>query len=210
MDISTILIIEKDNVTRRLMNQLLTARGYDVLEAANPRDAESLVEQNVPQLAIVEFAGPSADSLDVARTLHSRRGTPVLASATGIDDLDVPSLVAEGVMGVLYKPFEAEQLYVAVLAAIQLGVRMAHARHKQSQLEIALTAERNTSIAIGLLMERFRLDADNAFEMLRGYARTRRRRLPDLASDIVNAANVFNGPQGLIDDSGLAGQKKPL
>ena len=60
------------------------------------------------------------------------------------------------------------------------------------QLEGALQARRETSIAIGIIMERRRLDRRAAFEALRSQARSQRRRIHDVAADIVNALDALN------------------
>ena len=60
------------------------------------------------------------------------------------------------------------------------------------QLGQALQERRETSIAIGIIMERRRLDRRQAFETLRGQARSQRRRLHDVAADIVNALDALN------------------
>ena len=60
------------------------------------------------------------------------------------------------------------------------------------QLGQALQARRETSIAVGIIMERRRLDRRQAFEALRSQARSQRRRLHDVAADIVNALDALN------------------
>lgn len=60
------------------------------------------------------------------------------------------------------------------------------------QLGQALEARRETSMAIGIIMERRRLDRRAAFEALRSQARSQRRRIQDLAADIVNALDALN------------------
>ena len=60
------------------------------------------------------------------------------------------------------------------------------------QLGQALQARRETSIAVGIIMERRRLAQGAAFETLRSQARSQRRRLRDVAADIVNALEALN------------------
>ena len=60
------------------------------------------------------------------------------------------------------------------------------------QLGQALQARRETSMAIGIIMERRRLDRQAAFEALRSQARSQRRRIHDVAADIVNALDALN------------------
>jgi response regulator NasT len=65
-------------------------------------------------------------------------------------------------------------------------------KETEAHLNIALASGRETSIAIGLLMERFRLNADEAFEALRSFARGERRKVKDVAADMISAAETIN------------------
>jgi phosphogluconate dehydratase len=65
-------------------------------------------------------------------------------------------------------------------------------RETGRQLQTALDADRDVSLAIGIVMERRRLGRQDAFELLRGQARTERRKLIELAREIVLAAEKLN------------------
>ena len=58
-----------------------------------------------------------------------------------------------------------------------------------SQLEHALTARVRVEQAIGVLAERHRLRTRDAFDLLRSAARTRGRRVIDVAEDVVSSAS---------------------
>ena len=58
-----------------------------------------------------------------------------------------------------------------------------------SQLEHALTARVRMEQAIGVLAERHRLRTRDAFDLLRSAARTRGRRVLEIAEDVVNSAS---------------------
>ena len=60
------------------------------------------------------------------------------------------------------------------------------------QLGEALQARRETSMAVGIIMERRRLNRRAAFEVLRARARAQRRRIHDVAQDLVNALDALN------------------
>jgi response regulator NasT len=47
-------------------------------------------------------------------------------------------------------------------------------------------------MAIGVIMERRRLDRHQAFEVLRTSARTQRRKIGELAQELLSAAEVLN------------------
>ena len=69
---------------------------------------------------------------------------------------------------------------------------MADLRDSEFHLNRALSQARATSVAIGVLMERHRLDEDAAFQMLRAKARASRRKLADLAEELVRAAELLS------------------
>ena len=50
-------------------------------------------------------------------------------------------------------------------------------------------------MAVGLLMERGHLDHEEAFEALRDYARSQRRKLQDIAKDLINGVETINRVQ---------------
>jgi AmiR/NasT family two-component response regulator len=54
------------------------------------------------------------------------------------------------------------------------------------------TALRDQHVAIGILMERLRLDYDRALEALRVQARNEGRTVDELAASMVDAANRLN------------------
>jgi PAS domain-containing protein len=72
-------------------------------------------------------------------------------------------------------------------------VREAHRRSGElrtletsgTQLQNALNAERDVSVAVGITMAQHRIGRDDAFNLLRAASRQQRRRLTDLAKDVV-------------------------
>ncbi|MBV6475121.1 MAG: hypothetical protein MOGDAGHF_00638 [Rhodocyclaceae bacterium] len=57
---------------------------------------------------------------------------------------------------------------------------------------MALNENREVSMAIGLLMERRRLGRQEAFEFLRTTARAQRRKIGEVAEEILSAAELLN------------------
>ena len=60
------------------------------------------------------------------------------------------------------------------------------------QLNTALAGSRETSMAVGLLMERNRLDRQQAFEVLRSYARAERMTVAEAARDLLESLEKLN------------------
>jgi GAF domain-containing protein len=144
-----------------------------------------------------------------------RNCTPVLIRDTATDDrwpvwaatvaslgvrsvLDVPLATGSrqgrtvGVLG-LYSPapdaFGADDEAVAHILARHASVALASARHEQSMAE-AVDARKLVGQAMGILMERFDLDADRAFAVLRRYSQDRNTKLRDVAQQLVDTRKL--------------------
>ena len=107
-----------------------------------------------------------------------------LTSAMVLADLLAADLVSAAAPAPEPAPRHARPLTGAAAAdeAARLAVTVA-------QLEHALTARVRVEQAIGVLAERHRLRTRDAFDLLRSAARTRGRRVIDIAEDVVTSTS---------------------
>lgn len=59
-------------------------------------------------------------------------------------------------------------------------------------MNTALTVEQKTRMAVGVLMERLKLERHAAFEMLRQKARSERRKITEIADEVLDAVEALN------------------
>jgi len=104
----------------------------------------------------------------------------------------VEEAIDEGGLGYVVKPVDVLQLVPAIEAALARARDLQALGKAKDRLEEALKGGRDTTTAIGILMERRGLGRQDAFELLRMHARAQRRRLELLARDIVDAAETLN------------------
>ena len=67
----------------------------------------------------------------------------------------------------------------------QLREQLAQAREQISHLEVALGTNRRIGIAIGIVMTRHQVTAEQAFELLREQSQVRNQKLHDIAEDVI-------------------------
>ena len=118
-----ILIVEDDADLRRLFRMALTIHGYDVEEAGDGLEALHLIENEPPDLVVLDLMLRALDGVSVqqelaARTLTSR--IPIVI-VTG-SDLDLSSL---DVACVLRKPVMPDELVTAVRRCFRSGAATA-------------------------------------------------------------------------------------
>ena len=137
-----------------------------------------------------QFAGHGEDRLDQGLVAGL---TGVLFLSAYSDRDMVEDAINEGGLGYMVKPVDVPQLVPAIEAALARSRDLQALGKTRDQLEEALQGGRDTSTAIGILMERQGLRRQEAFNLLRVRARAQRSRLETLAHDIVDAKELLNG-----------------
>lgn len=77
-----ILIVEDNELNMKLFNDLLEAKGYDILQTRNGREALQLARTHKPDLVLMDIQLPEVSGLDVTKWLKEdpeTAGIPVIA-----------------------------------------------------------------------------------------------------------------------------------
>lgn len=191
-DKPTILIADDDRLVLSTLSRSLQQAGYHVLEASSGEEALALCQEHQPALAILDIRMPGLDGIETAARLRESTGTPFMIFTAYGNDEYVQRSVELGAMGYLVKPLDPAQIVPAVEAALERAAERQNLQQTTEQLQTALDGNRTTSIAVGLLMERCQLDRMTAFEKLRRYARSQRRKLADVAEELVRCNELLN------------------
>ena len=145
-----ILIAEDDPVSRRLLESLLLKWGYEVIAVSNGREAlQCLLAENAPRLALLDWAMPALDGVELCRnirareTLHyvysilitakSRKEDLILGMEAGADDYIV-------------KPYDPDELRVRLRAARRILDLQDTLLQKQEQLKSLATHDPLTGL----------------------------------------------------------------
>lgn len=188
----TILIAEDDRPSRQLLSTALQRGGYKTVETDNGVDAVRLAIEEQPDLAILDIMLPGLSGTEAAAAIRREAEVPFMFLSALDEAQVVQKAVAEGALGYLVKPLNVPQLIPTVQAALARAQDLDRLRTAERNLSTALAIGRETSIAIGILMERNRLTQSAAFEFLRAEARAQRRRVADLAEMIISAVDTLN------------------
>ena len=187
-----ILLVDDDRLILSMLGEGLRAAGYETLQASNGEEAITLAEGQHPDLAVLDVRMPGMSGLQVAAHLREKTRVPfIFLSAYG--DMDVVSEgVGYGGLVYLVKPVDVAQLIPAIESALVRAQELRALQDTGAQLNTALAASRSTSVAVGLLMERHRISEAQAFERLRSFARSQRRKVQEVAQEIVDASGLLN------------------
>jgi response regulator NasT len=183
------------------LDYLVTVLGHagcDTLAAASAPEALQRVAEREADiaLALLDINMPGMSGLDLARRLKEHTSVAFMFLSS-VDDAETAREAANhGAVGFVVKPVDAAHLLPAFESALARADEIRQLRRTEANLNAALAAGRETSLAVGLLMTRFQTDRNTAFEVLRDHARASRRKVNEVAEQLVAAEELLNSLHG--------------
>ncbi len=191
-----ILVVNDDVSYTRMLVELMSRAGHDVSATHTAREAISAVAVSAPDLALIDARLPGESGLMLGAALHSQFDVAFVI-LSGINGLEIGQQAAQvGAIAYLAKTGDLDQYVPAIHTALARSEELRELRRREAQLSKALEQTRAVSTATGVMMERSRLSRQQAFESLRGLARTQRRRLSDVAEQFLASVECLNGCVG--------------
>ena len=205
-----LLVVEDDRLVLATLARELRSYGYVVEDVSSAQDAFERCERSSFDLALVDIRMPGTSGLDFAGVLRERWSVPCIFLSAHSDPETVREAQERGALGYLVKPLNGAQIVPAIETALTRARDEKLLRDRERHLSVALSAAREASIAVGIVMAREGLDRVQAFELLRRRARTQRRKLNDIATEVVQAAERLafgKAPGG--GDAAASGDRDP-
>ena len=107
-----ILVVEDNDDLLVLFKLVLESAGYQVATASNGKEALQSISTIQPQLVLLDIMMPYMDGMEVARTLRripDYQFLPILL-VSAVDQLQDSQLQDSKANGILYKPFDLDDL----------------------------------------------------------------------------------------------------
>jgi len=184
-----VVIAEDEAIVRLDLKEILLSAGYDVVgETGRGDEAVQLVEEQQPDLAILDIKMPGMDGIRAAREITSRHQVAVLL-LTAFSQRDLIEEARDsGVSAYLIKPFQPRELLPAI-ADVLAKARQEWALDAEQSADGAedkIATRRLVDEAKAVLMERDGLPEADAFAFIQRTAMQTRSRMRDVAQQIVD------------------------
>lgn len=116
---TTILIVDDDELFRTMLEAMLRKEGHRVLIAVNGTEAQALLESTAPDLIMTDILMPDGDGIELINVLNQRGNRiPIIAMSGGRRaislEFNLESAELMGVKATLAKPFTREGLREAL------------------------------------------------------------------------------------------------
>lgn len=187
-----LLLVDDDRLILATLSQGLQKAGYQVRQAASGEAALESIEGHPPDLAILDVRMPDMSGIELAKHLREKTTVPFMFFSAYSTPEIAHQAAQYGAVGFLVKPLDAAHIVPSIEAALARAAEIRALRQTEADLNAALTAGRDTSIALGVIMERFHLSRETAFDVLRNFSRTRRRKIHDVAVELLTAEETLN------------------
>jgi len=179
-----ILIVEDDRLALAALVVGLEASGYIVAKAGTGEDALSVCADFDPHLIVMDICLPGISGIEATRQIRMKQDVPVIFLSAVEDAEVVQETIALSSTIHLVKPITLTQLIPAIESMLARNKEIRTLRVSEENLSSALKQSREISVAVGMLMERHNVSAQDAFELLRQHARATRRKTGDVAKDV--------------------------
>ena len=214
-----VLAVDDDPSDLRYVRDTLTQSGYDPIVTADPEEAVRLMEEERPELVLLDLMLPGFDGIELMRDILEVADVPVIfLSAYGRDEV-VAGAFEEGAVDYVVKPFSRTELSARIKSALrrqvtaepsepyvlgdltidytQRRVTLAGRRVELTVLEYGLLAELSAHAGRvvtheHLLVRVWRQRGDGSAQPMRMIVSKLRRKLGD---DVGNPTYIFTEPR---------------
>ncbi len=113
---SKVLVVEDNNLNRRLFVDLLTTRGHAILEAMDGPSALKMVKENEPDLVLMDIQLPSVSGLEVTRQIRemSIKQPKIVAISAFALKQDAEKAIQAGCDDYISKPISIPSFFATV------------------------------------------------------------------------------------------------
>ena len=115
-----ILVVDDDRDFRWTVDNILNAAGYKILQAQDGAEALILLEENIPDLVLLDYRMPGRDGLQVAGDMKQRiPGVPIIIITAYAEVQSAVKAMKMGVYDYITKPVNNADLVFTVKRALE-------------------------------------------------------------------------------------------
>ena len=108
-----ILVVDDNDINLKLVSKVLELGGYRVITARNAKAAFQIVQESVPDLAILDVMMPDMDGYELCRTLRQppiNAKFPIIMLTAMSDEVEHSLAMQAGADDLWSKPFDMDQM----------------------------------------------------------------------------------------------------
>ncbi len=193
MSATRVLIAEDNELVALTLEEQLSNLGYTVVGVAHSgAEAVRLCIKLSPDIVIMDMQMPEMGGDAAAQQIAKQHPTPVIMLTAYSDSEHIRRAENSGALAYLIKPVNPEELPPTIDVAIARFREMQQLREQVDELHETIEARKVIERAKGILMQRRSIGGEEAYELMRQWARERQRKIKDIAVAIVDAESLLS------------------
>jgi UDP-3-O-acyl N-acetylglucosamine deacetylase len=138
---ATVLVVDDEPQIRNSLRGILSEEGLRVLEATNGRQALELIQQESPEVVLLDIWMPDVDGMELLEALQSAATPPQVIMISGHGNIETAVRATKlGAFDFIEKPFSLDALLAVVNRALE--------SHKRSSRAISTTSVDGNGVAL--------------------------------------------------------------
>src|SRR5215471_8462552 len=112
-----ILVVEDNEKNRKLVRDVLTFKGYEIIEAETGEEGVRLAQERRPRLVLMDIRLPGIDGIEALRQLRAEEATreiPIMAMTASVMTADRQKITDAGFDAFQSKPFKVSDFVATV------------------------------------------------------------------------------------------------
>ena len=117
MATEVVLVVEDDSKSRKLVRDLLTFKGYEIIETVTGEEGVGLAQERRPSLILMDIRLPGIDGIQALERLRAEvatQGIPVMAMTASVMSGDRQRVLDAGFDAFQSKPIKIKDFVAAV------------------------------------------------------------------------------------------------
>ena len=188
-----VLLVDDDRIITATLKDGLERWGLTIETANDASQAKALAGQTTFDLVVIDTKMPGESGVEFASWLNQHQpATPYIFLSAYGDEENVEAAVTAGAMTYVVKPVQVPQLIPAIYSALERAEEIRALGAETRKLKGAFESNRDINVAIGVLMHRFRLTRQEAFDNLRRRCREQQTRIHDVAAQVIESEETIS------------------
>lgn len=188
-----IMLVDDNEERACALREVLTSHGYHVVACVHATEyLPDRVRQVNPDVILMDIDAPSRDTLERIGSVNRELPRPIVMLSQDEDAATIQAAISAGVSAYLVDGLKTTRVRPVIDMAIAHFREYQSLRGELEKTKTSLTERKLIDRAKGLLMAQRSITEPEAYAMLRTLAMNRKRRMGDVAADIIDMAEVLN------------------
>ena len=119
MSLARVLVVDDDPSIRRVLRTALAGQGYESIEARNGKEAMEKLNQDKPDLILLDVNMPRMNGIEACRAIRAISEIPIIMRTVRDAEADKIETLDSGADDYMTKPFSAPELMARIRAALR-------------------------------------------------------------------------------------------